>query len=73
MSVLRLRSSGLIYVRDFIVILGQKETKQPVKAKFSQPFIINVLISLGNSFIIDIQIRSHFPKCRTDLNNLWLN
>ena len=39
---LRIRSSGLIYERDFIVILSQKEMQQPVKAKISQPFILNL-------------------------------
>ena len=41
-SVLRFRSSGLIYERDFIVILSQKKLQQPVKAKISQPFILNL-------------------------------
>ena len=40
-SVLYIRSSGLIYERDFIVILSQKEMLQPLKAKISQPFMIN--------------------------------
>ena len=40
-SVLRFRSSGLIYERDFIVILSQKEMQQPVKAKIPQPKVLH--------------------------------
>ena len=41
-SVLRIRSSSLVYERDFIVILSQKEMLQLVKAKIPQPFILNL-------------------------------